>query len=51
MRPMTEEKTQRVASDPYRHQCDYCNARAMDRHCKVVCPNCGRYRDCSDLFD
>lgn len=28
--------------------CDLCGARMLERHCKLVCPNCGFMRDCSD---
>jgi len=28
--------------------CERCGFEMYDRHCKVVCPNCGYLRDCSD---
>lgn len=28
--------------------CERCGAEMYDRHCKVLCPNCGYQRDCSD---
>ncbi len=28
--------------------CELCGCAQLDRHCKVVCPNCGFMRDCSD---
>jgi len=28
--------------------CERCAHEMYDRHCKVVCPNCGYLRDCSD---
>lgn len=28
--------------------CERCGAEMFDRHCKVLCPNCGYQRDCSD---
>lgn len=28
--------------------CERCGHEMYDRHCKVVCPNCGYLRDCSD---
>ncbi|MEK9502852.1 hypothetical protein [Gaopeijia maritima] len=28
--------------------CECCGAEMFDRHCKVLCPNCGYQRDCSD---
>ncbi len=28
--------------------CEFCGHRSLDRHCKIVCPQCGAVRDCSD---
>ncbi len=28
--------------------CDICGAQMRDIHCKLICPNCGYTRDCSD---
>ncbi len=28
--------------------CEICGQRMSERHCKLVCPNCGYTRDCSD---
>lgn len=29
--------------------CDICGfPLAIERHCKIICPNCGYTRDCSD---
>ena len=28
--------------------CELCGGPVLDRHCKVVCLNCGFHRDCSD---
>jgi hypothetical protein len=33
---------------PGEHACERCATRMDDRHCKIVCPNCGYQRDCSD---
>jgi hypothetical protein len=30
------------------HICEVCGERMEERHCKIVCKNCGRLRDCSD---
>lgn len=30
------------------YQCDLCGATMQDIHCKLVCPDCGYTRDCSD---
>ncbi len=29
--------------------CDRCGFEMIERHCKVICPNCGSRWDCSDL--
>ena len=31
-----------------RFLCDLCGAVMGDHHCKLVCPQCGYMRDCSD---
>ena len=28
--------------------CEVCGSPMLDRHCKLVCLNCGYMRDCSD---
>jgi rubrerythrin len=33
---------------PAVHLCDLCGATMYDHNCKIVCPNCGYKRDCSD---
>ena len=33
---------------PSRHWCECCGTEMYDHHCKIVCPNCGYKRDCSD---
>ncbi len=30
-------------------QCDRCGFEMIERHCKVICPNCGARWDCSDV--
>jgi len=30
------------------HYCERCGERMEERQCKIVCRNCGAYRDCSD---
>lgn len=32
----------------YEEDCEVCGARMFGLHCKLVCPNCGYRRDCSD---
>ncbi|HEX8691172.1 MAG TPA: hypothetical protein VF746_01925 [Longimicrobium sp.] len=33
---------------PTRHVCELCGTVMFDHNCKIVCPNCGYKRDCSD---
>lgn len=33
---------------PSVHVCELCGTTMYDHHCKIVCPNCGYKRDCSD---
>ena len=28
--------------------CDICGGQMFERQCKILCPNCGYTRDCSD---
>jgi len=30
------------------HYCERCGEQMEERQCKIVCVNCGFYRDCSD---
>lgn len=30
-------------------RCDLCGFTMIERHCKVICPNCGQRWDCSDV--
>jgi ribosomal protein L37E len=30
------------------HVCDRCGERMDERKCKIICPTCGFFRDCSD---
>jgi exosome complex RNA-binding protein Csl4 len=30
------------------HVCERCGAPMEERKCKILCNNCGYYRDCSD---
>ncbi len=34
--------------DPVEYRCDLCGAPMLDRHCKLLCLQCGYQRDCSD---
>ena len=31
-------------------ECEICGSKFKERSCKVICPNCGFTRDCSDPF-
>jgi rubrerythrin len=33
---------------PSMHECELCGTTMYDHNCKIVCPNCGYKRDCSD---
>jgi rubrerythrin len=33
---------------PREHVCECCGTVMYDHNCKIVCPNCGYKRDCSD---
>jgi hypothetical protein len=32
----------------FSEECELCGAEMYGLHCKLVCPNCGYRRDCSD---
>ncbi len=34
--------------DSLKAACDHCGVQVVELHCKLVCPNCGAKRDCSD---
>ena len=36
-------------NEPRAWQCDRCGFQMVERHCKVICPNCGARWDCSDV--
>jgi hypothetical protein len=35
-------------ADRHAAPCEICGAPVIERHCKIVCLNCGYTRDCSD---
>jgi hypothetical protein len=49
---MGEEQTQQhetgEALEPSGEDCEVCGSEMYGLHCKLVCPNCGYRRDCSD---
>ncbi|HET7229339.1 MAG TPA: hypothetical protein VFJ16_05020 [Longimicrobium sp.] len=38
----------KVREIPKEHLCEMCGTMMYDHNCKIVCPNCGYKRDCSD---
>ena len=36
------------AQEPVREECELCGSEMFGLHCKLICPNCGYRRDCSD---
>jgi hypothetical protein len=38
----------RLREVPKEHVCECCGTVMYDHNCKIVCPNCGYKRDCSD---
>jgi hypothetical protein len=49
---VSEEQIEQVqapeASEPSGEDCEVCGMEMFGLHCKLVCPNCGYRRDCSD---
>ena len=48
---MTDERVQQEATEalePSGGDCEICGSEMYALHCKLVCPNCGYRRDCSD---
>lgn len=34
--------------EAYQGECEICGYGMYGLHCKIICPNCGYRRDCSD---
>ena len=48
---MTDEQTQQEATEtlePSGEDGEVCCSEMYGLHCKLICPNCGYRRDCSD---
>jgi 8-oxo-dGTP diphosphatase len=49
---VSEEQTRQEqapeTTEPSGEDCEVCGAEMFGLHCKLVCPNCGYRRDCSD---
>ncbi len=43
-----EENVEIQALEDSGEECELCGAEFFGLHCKLVCPNCGYRRDCSD---
>jgi rubrerythrin len=50
LRQMDEEQAQQAsdALQPSGEDCEICGTEMYGLHCKLICPNCGYRRDCSD---
>jgi hypothetical protein len=49
LQEMDEEQTQTSeAPQPAGEACEVCGTEMYGLHCKLLCPNCGYRRDCSD---
>ena len=46
--PPTSGSPFRLREVPKEHVCECCGTVMYDHNCKIVCPNCGYKRDCSD---
>lgn len=46
----TSDHPPAVASGPHEwvYICERCGEQMEERKCKILCTNCGMYRDCSD---
>jgi exosome complex RNA-binding protein Csl4 len=47
LRGMSQERTTEER-EVVAERCDACGTGMYGLHCKLVCPNCGNKRDCSD---
>ena len=45
--PESRPLTRTALAEPI-HVCERCGTRMEERKCKILCNNCGYYRDCSD---
>ncbi len=45
------EKREKLSSGKHEtpeQECELCGTEMFGLHCKLICPNCGYRRDCSD---
>jgi len=45
---LMDEERETEAAQPSGEECEICGAEMYGLHCKLMCPNCGYRRDCSD---
>lgn len=43
-----DRTTTRFGVTEWVHTCERCGERMIEQKCKILCKNCGFYRDCSD---
>ena len=52
LQKMDDESAQQTqaaeALQPSGEECEVCSTEMYGLHCKLICPNCGYRRDCSD---
>ena len=50
LQKMDEEQGQQATEvqQPAGEDCEVCGTEMYGLHCKLICPNCGYRRDCSD---
>jgi hypothetical protein len=46
--PPAPRAVARPPADDSAHVCERCGEPMEERKCKILCRNCGYYRDCSD---
>jgi ribosomal protein L32 len=46
--PESRPLTRSALAAPALHVCERCGEPMEERKCKILCTNCGYYRDCSD---
>lgn len=43
-----EQGQEKTEGEVYEGRCEVCEYEMYGLHCKIICPNCGYRRDCSD---
>jgi hypothetical protein len=47
--PPEQEETRELRDENIHFICPNCDARMLDRGCKLICQRCGYYMSCSDF--